>query len=74
MALPAAAVGATVLRFVISITLVLLAMLVGGISLTWQTWLLIPVLIPLVLISLGLSWLFSSIGVFIRDIGPLTVT
>lgn len=33
----------------------------------------IPLIImPLVLITLGLSWIFTSLGVFIRDIGQIT--
>jgi hypothetical protein len=41
----------------------------SGISLTL---LLVPVIIgPVFLIALGLSWFFSALGVFIRDVGQL---
>lgn len=52
--------------------LVLLAFLVfSPISLHWTALLLPVVLVPLTLLCLGLGWLFSSLGVFIRDIGQL---
>lgn len=70
--LPAAAVGATIMRFVISISLVFIAIWVGGVQITWQALWLFPVLFPLLLLSLGASWFISSLGVFIRDIGQLT--
>ncbi|MCC6415468.1 MAG: ABC transporter permease [Opitutaceae bacterium] len=70
--LPAAAVGATALRFLISIVLVFAAMVVCGVHTTWQALWLIPILLPLLLMGLGLSWLISALGVFIRDIGQLT--
>lgn len=71
--LPAAAVGATMLRFLISIVLVFLAMIVGGVHTTWMALWLIPVLLPLMFMSLGLSWFISGLGVFIRDIGQVTI-
>jgi lipopolysaccharide transport system permease protein len=41
----------------------------GGIPLTALQ--VIPILIPVILYILGLTWIFSSLGVFLRDIGSL---
>jgi lipopolysaccharide transport system permease protein len=71
--LPAAAVGATTLRFLISIALVFVAIAIGGVHTSWQALWLLPILLPLLLMSLGLSWLISALGVLIRDIGQLTI-
>jgi lipopolysaccharide transport system permease protein len=30
-----------------------------------------PILVPVILYSLGLTWIFSALGVFLRDIGSL---
>ncbi len=70
--LPAAAVAATIMRFIISITLVFIAIGVGGVSISWQALWLFPILFPILLLGLGASWLISSLGVFIRDIGQIT--
>jgi lipopolysaccharide transport system permease protein len=41
----------------------------GGIPLT--TLQILPLLIPVILYCLGLTWMFSALGVFLRDIGSL---
>lgn len=70
--LPAAAVGATALRFCISIALVFAAILLSGVQLSLSALWLVPILLPLLFMGMGLSWLISALGVFIRDIGQLT--
>jgi len=70
--LPAAAVGATVMRFCISITLVFIAIWLGGVQTSWQAIWMIPVLFPLILLGLGASWFISAVGVYIRDVGQIT--
>ena len=32
------------------------------------------IVLPLLLLIMGLSWLLASIGVFVRDIGPVSYT
>lgn len=71
--LPAAAVGASFIRFFISITLVFLAIWFGGVHINWQAVWLLAIILPILLLSLGASWCISALGVFIRDIGQITV-
>jgi lipopolysaccharide transport system permease protein len=69
--LPAAMTGALAYDLIIGLCLCLVGILFlgSGISLTL---LLVPVIIgPVFLIALGLSWFFSALGVFIRDVGQL---
>ena len=70
--LPCAHVAAQIVRFLVSASLVAIGALVfgKGILLTW-VW--FPLCIaPLIFLSLGVAYLFSSIGVFVRDLGELT--
>ncbi len=69
--LPVTVVGAALTQLVISVVplLIGLACAHGAIPLTA---LYLPViLLPLLLFCLGITWLFSSLGVFIRDINSL---
>ena len=70
--LPLAAVGASLVNFGVSILLFLGGMLIFGkgigIGALW-----FPVIVlPLMLLAVGISWGFSAIGVFFRDIGQFT--
>ncbi|HXP05787.1 MAG TPA: ABC transporter permease [Stellaceae bacterium] len=69
--LSVAAVGAALVQLAISFVPFFagLAILRGGLPLT-ALWLPV-VILPLALLALGLSWLLSSLGVFVRDINPL---
>ena len=70
--LPAASVLASVYHFFISLLLCLIGIVIWGPGLDWHC-LWFPVIIfPLMLISLGLSWMISALGVFFRDLIPLT--
>ena len=69
--LPAAMTGALAYDLLIGLTLCLIGTCFLGPGIG-QTFLYIPVIIgPVFLIALGLSWFFSALGVFIRDIGQL---
>lgn len=68
--LPAVTLLGAVFHTVVS-TLVLLgasAVFQGGIP--WTAAFLPVVLLPLAFVVLGLSWVLSSLGVFVRDVGP----
>ncbi len=69
--LPAANVGAAVFHLLISLALVLLSLIIFGQGLGWgMLWL--PVIVaPLILLSLGLAWFVSALGVFFRDVGQI---
>ncbi len=69
--LPAAAVGAALFHFAISLVLTLLAVLVAGVSLTPAVLWLPVLVVPIVLLALGVSWFLSALGVFFRDIGQI---
>lgn len=69
--LPAASVASAAFHLSISLGLVLAGVVVFGPALTWSLlWL--PVLVlPILLLGLGTSYLLSGLGVFFRDIGQV---
>lgn len=69
--LPAASVGAAVFHTCISLALVLLGILFFGPGLSITALWLPVILAPMILLCLGLSWFFSALGVFFRDVGQL---
>jgi lipopolysaccharide transport system permease protein len=70
--LPVAQLGAAAFHLSVSVGLVLFGSIFGTAGLTWSVlWL--PVLVlPLFMLSLGIGWLLSAVGVFLRDIGQIT--
>lgn len=70
--LPAAQVGAAAFHLAAGLGLVLIGSAFGTGGLTLHLlWL--PVLVfPLLLLSLGVGWFLSALGVFLRDIGQIT--
>lgn len=69
--LPVAAVGAALFRCLVSLGLVALAGAIWGPGLDAAAWWL-PVLVGLlVLFSIGVAWMLSALGVFLRDLAPL---
>lgn len=69
--LPLCSVGASFFHMLIGFLPLLLFVLIaeGGIHLTALQ--IIPILVPVILYCLGLAWMFSALGVFLRDIGSL---
>jgi len=69
--LPAASVGGAVFHLLISLGLALVSLLIFGQGIpAGILWL--PVIIaPLILLGLGISWFFSALGVFFRDINQV---
>lgn len=69
--LPAVALGAALFHSLISLAVLLLAFVILSGFLHW-TIIFIPfVLAPLVILVLGIAWILSSLGVFLRDIGQV---
>lgn len=69
--LPSAMIGALSYDLLIGLALCLLGICFLGAGFS-QSFIFIPIIIgPVFLIALGLSWFFSALGVFIRDIGHL---
>jgi len=69
--LPAANVGGAVIHMLISLGLVLLSMLLLGSGFSPGVLWLPVIILPLVLLSLGVAWLVSALGVFFRDISQV---
>ncbi len=71
--LPVIAMGATLFHSLISLGVMLAAFALFNGFLQW-TLIFIPfVLLPLVILTLGLSWMLASLGVFLRDVGQTIV-
>ncbi|HEX3728241.1 MAG TPA: ABC transporter permease [Opitutaceae bacterium] len=67
--LPLSQLGATWFNFLMSFILLLLGAAIFGRGLSVEGLLLTPVILaPLVLLTAGLSWMFSALGVFFRDL------
>lgn len=69
--LPAANVGAAFVHLCIGLGLALAGIVLLGPGLTWSALWLPVIVLPLVLVCLGLNWLFGALGVFLRDIAQL---
>lgn len=70
--LPWVVMGATIFHGLISVLVWLLFYISVYQSLHLSIILLPLVFIPLILFSMGISWVFASLGVYIRDIGQLS--
>ena len=71
--LPAVALCTTLFHSLVSLLVLLIAFFLFNGYLQW-TILFIPiVLLPLIILSIGFSWILASLGVFLRDVGQ-TVT
>lgn len=70
--LPVAQVGAALFHFSVSLGLVLIGSVFSTAGLSWHVlWL--PVLVaPLLMFAMGVAWLLSALGVFLRDVGQIT--
>lgn len=67
--LPWVTLGSALFHAGISLLILVVFLLMTGHSLHWSIVYLPLILLPLILLIIGLSWLLASIGVFIRDIG-----
>jgi lipopolysaccharide transport system permease protein len=56
---------------VVSISILLIALMIMNGHLYWTVFLFPIVIMPLVILSLGFSWVLASLGVFVRDVGQL---
>lgn len=67
--LPVVATVSAVITSLINVTVILIGSMIiyGGIA--RSIWLLPLMYLPLILLTLGLAWFLSSLGVFIRDVG-----
>lgn len=70
--LPWVMMGATMFHTLVSLTVWILFYVLVNFTLNWTIIFLPLILFPLVLFALGTSWLFSSLGVYLRDIRQMT--
>lgn len=70
--LPAANVGAAAFHFCVTVGLIVLGAVLGGVPLHWGALWLPVIFLPLLLAGLGLGLGLSALGVFWRDIGQIT--
>jgi lipopolysaccharide transport system permease protein len=71
--LPWVALGSALFHASISVVVLLLAQLIVRHTLPWTALLFPIVLVPLVLTTVGIAWFLTGLGVYVRDIGQLTV-
>lgn len=69
--LPAANVGGALIHLMISLGLVLLCLGIFGIGFSAGIFWLPVIMIPVILLTLGIAWFMSALGVFLRDIGQI---
>jgi lipopolysaccharide transport system permease protein len=67
--LPWVAMGSTLFHATISLTVLLVFFAMVNFYLNWTAIFLPVVLLPLVVMTIGLSWFLASLGVFLRDVG-----
>jgi lipopolysaccharide transport system permease protein len=67
--LPWIAMGSTLFHMAINIMVLLIFFAVINFYLNWTVIFLPLVLLPLVVLTMGLSWFLASMGVFLRDVG-----
>jgi lipopolysaccharide transport system permease protein len=67
--LPTVAVGSAAFNLVVALAILILAQILLRHTLPWTVLLLPLALLPLMFLSLGLSWFLSSLGVYVRDVG-----
>lgn len=70
--LPWVAMGSALFHTAISVLVLLVAFALIHFYLNWTVIFLLPLLIPLVLFTMGVTWFLASIGVFLRDVGQTT--
>jgi lipopolysaccharide transport system permease protein len=69
--LPVMTIGAALTQLMISCVLLLVALIFAQGSIPITALYLPVILVPLVLLCLGLTWLLASLGVFVRDINAI---
>lgn len=70
--LPMAQLGAAVFHLSVGLGLVLVGSAFGTSGLSWHAALLPILIVPLILLSAGVSFFLAALGVFLRDVGQVT--
>lgn len=69
--LPVVSCASALFHWAISMIVLLLALVVLGDGVPSTAVLIVPVMFPLVLYGLGISWILASVGVFLRDVNQI---
>jgi lipopolysaccharide transport system permease protein len=69
--LPIVSMGGALFHSFISLGVLLVAFLIFNGYLPWTAVFIPLVLLPLIILTLGLAWVLSSLGVFLRDVGQI---
>lgn len=67
--LPVVSMGAALFHSMVSLGVLLLASTIFNGYIHWTVVFAPVVLLPLVIVTLGLAWIFASLGVYLRDVG-----
>ena len=70
--LPWITLGSALFHAMVSVLVLLLFVGFTQLQLNWTAVLFPLVLLPLVLLTMGVSWFLASLGVFVRDVGQMT--
>jgi len=70
--LPIISIGAALFHSIVSLGVLLVAFATFNEYINWTSVFIPLVLLPLVILTLGMTWMLASIGVFIRDVGQTT--
>jgi lipopolysaccharide transport system permease protein len=70
--LPSVALGSALFHAGVSLIVLLIAQLLVNQRLPWTVIFFPIVLLPLLFTAIGLAWLLSALGVYVRDIGQIT--
>ena len=71
--LPSVALGSALFHASVSLVVLLIAQLLVNQRLPWTVVLFPIVLLPLLLTTLGFAWILSALGVYVRDMGQITI-
>ena len=70
--LPSVAIGAALFHSLVSLGVLMVAFVLFNGYLNWTTIFIPLVLLPFIILILGIAWILTSLGVFLRDLGQIT--
>ncbi|HEY1684382.1 MAG TPA: ABC transporter permease [Tepidisphaeraceae bacterium] len=71
--LPVVATASALFNALISLAVLLTAFAAFNFYVNWTAIFIFPILLPLVILTLGLAWFLAALGVFLRDVGQTIV-
>jgi len=71
--LPVVATLSALFNALVSLAVLLAAFIAFNLYVHWTVIFIFPVLLPLVILTLGLAWFLAALGVFLRDVGQTII-